>query len=465
MSVKMQVTLRQQQRLAMTQQLRQAITLLQYSTLELQQLVRQQMELNPFLEEDEVTLNESLTFIEPTQLTAAIADKQHALGRDEGMENYAKPVTLHEHLRGQTLLCQFDEIHQAVAEYVVDAINEQGFLLQTAEEIQLGLAPDIHVSVAAIQGVIATIRGFDPIGVAAHDVRECLLLQLLYAESKWGATPAEKKVLQMAQRIVEAHLDDSDILHPKKMAVKLKVSEARYLAGFSLIRTLNRAPGDRFTDPLSHGMTPELYVKKIAGVWRVFLANNASSRVKVNKQYQEMVKQQRACHANEALHASMEEARAFVSGLMRRNETLLAVATAIVMAQKAFFDSGAHGMKPMNMSEIAAELNIHESTVSRVTTGKYIATPAGVFELKYFFPSRLSGGLGETSSAIAARTLIRSITAKETAACVYSDGQIASLLKAQGIHLSRRTVAKYRDNMRIASANLRRLRLGGVINK
>ncbi len=462
MSNKMLVTVKLDQRLMMSQQLRQAIMLLQYNTLELKQFVQQCLEKNPLIEteetEEHVSLDETPTMVsgaeeDSSQLFkySANLSRRHVNYEDEStIENYSAQKSLREHLLEQTLLCQFDQLQQTIAEAIVDAIDDNGYLTMSLEDLQCAISemnpPDIHI----VKEVLKKVQTFDPVGVGSRDMRECLLLQLdchLEKNTTW----------QTAYNIVHDYFDTESFTNSKKIMKQLGVTRQQYQAALVLLRTLDPHPGMQYSENTDMNIEPELYVKKIRNTWRVFLSESILTSIKINTQYQDLIKKNKQHGSYGGLKQELEEAKWLIKGLKKRNETLFAVASHIVELQKDFLDLGPSHMKSMNIADVAQELDLHESTISRVTTGKYIATPRGVFELKYFFPSHVSTQTGEFCSAIAVKELIKEIVSQETEQHALSDSDIAAQLKARGINIARRTVAKYREALRILPSYQRQM--------
>lgn len=459
MSTKMLVTMKLDQRLTMSQQLRQAITLMQYTTLDLKQLVQQTLETNPLLElvEQEIIepLDENENFSQAAigqedeaaalKYTADLVKRNTLYQHNEEseLENYSLPESLRAHLLEQTLLCQFTQTEQRLAENIIDAIDDKGYLILSLDEIaHIAVEQGQTVDVSQVEHMLKIVQGFDPLGVGARDLRECLLLQL-------QDYPQHDAAWQLAMRILMDYAECLAESNTKKMLKKLNVTPKEYANALTLIRTLDPAPGERYTLESRIYVEPELYVEKRKNTWCVFLTESILTNLKINHQYQELIRENKRNGSYGTLRKELDEARFLLKGLQRRNETLLAVGRLIVEMQKDFFELGPAHMKSMNIADVAQALNIHESTVSRVTTEKYIATPRGVFELKYFFPSHVSTKTGDVCSATAVKALIQKILAAETDAHILSDEEIAVKLKEQGINIARRTVAKYREAMHI----------------
>lgn len=455
MSGKMLVTMKMVQRLMISQQLRQAITLLQYNTLDLKQWVLQCMNRNPMLEMDEESEEETKTLenshqtddYEDNSLTSHIsADHMRRAQFSEEtnvLENYAMPTHLRDHLLAQTLLCQFDPVKQAIAERIIDAIDDDGFLMMPLDDIQKTLADDIQPDLSIMQETLKIIQTFDPIGIAARDIRESLLIQL-------HNLPVKNSIWETAHKIIHDHIEMITQHNIKKVAVQLGLNVKEYSEAIALIQSLNPHPGVQFSNEINYNIEPELYVKKIKNKWEVFLAESILTNVKINSRYQELVRQNRKHSSYQSLKQELEEAKGLLSSLKRRNETLLAVGAYIIETQSDFLDHGPSHLKPLNIVDVATALELHPSTISRITTEKYIYTNRGVFELKYFFPSHVSKNNGDTCSDIAVKTHIKEIISRENNGHAYSDEEISHFLKEKGINVARRTVAKYREALKIS---------------
>ncbi len=449
MSMKILVSLKTDQRLSMNLQLRQAISLLQYSTLELTQLVKQSIDDNPLLEFDDI--DQSVKKNQDKQLySAEVSGPSSSFPkRDDGvLENYAIPISLRSNLLEQSYSSHFDPVQQVIAEAIIDSIDDNGFLTMSLEDIHKTSHELSKFDIEIFFQVLKKIQAFDPCGVAARDLRECLLIQLEnYSD--------QDAIWKIAHEIVMKHLDLIAAHDTKKLIKILHVSSEQFSEAISLIRGLNPNPGRLYADDRHLMAEPELYVEKEKDEWVVSLKESLLTNVKLNTYYQNLIKQHGRQAKFHSLKEQLEEARFLLKGLERRNSALLAVGRYIVQAQKDFFEMGQAGMKPMNIAEVAEALNVHESTVSRITSGKYMATPRGVFELKYFFPSYVMMEEGGQCSAIAVKEKIKQLLESETNGHVLSDLDITRLLKEQGICVARRTVAKYREAMHILPSYLR----------
>jgi RNA polymerase sigma-54 factor len=461
MSTKMLLTARLDQRLVMSQQLTQAITLLQYTTLDLKQIVKQYIETNPLIDVDEHEPEEQTHADENQSFQHSAASRKISrynkdnVQDDNTLENYSIPKGLREHLLEQTLLCKFNPLEQQIAEGIIDAIDENGYLSMSADEIQQILQT---ADASLVETVIKKVQSFEPPGIACRDMRECLSLQLQFLAPK-------DDTHSLACDIISHHFELLALRNVKVLVKKLGVNQEQYNAAMALIRSLNPKPGLQYSNEIEHNMEPELHIKKIKDKWCVFLNESILTNVKINQTYHEAIKSNRKHASYEALSKELQEAQWLLKGLQRRNETLLKVATHIIKLQHDFIEHGQAFMKPMNIIDVSQALELHESTVSRVTSGKYISTPRGVFELKYFFPSYVLTESGETCSDTAVKEFIKEIIGREAMEHkYYSDGEIAALLKEKGIHIARRTVAKYRDALRILPSQQRAQSHGGTRN-
>ena len=453
MSNKMLLNVRLDQRMAMSQQLTQAITLLQYNTLDLKQLVQQHLETNPLMELDEPEDNAEETELISddeedqsylSQYSASIAkSSQYVDSEDESsLENVALPKSLSAFLLEQTLLCKFTLLEQAIAEAIIGCIDDDGRLLISIADLQKTVIAHEEPSLEQIAAVLERIHTFDPIGVGAKNLRECLLIQLAYF-------PKKDTVWKTAHQIISDHFDLISTKNAKKIIQRLELTHQDYTRALDLIRSLNPYPGREFEGTRDVHVEPELYVKKVKNKWRVFRVDSVLTHVKINKQYQALLKESKKQGPYEALNKELLEAQWLLKGLKRRNETLSLVASHIVEAQEEFLEKGPSAMKAMNIAEVAYACNLHESTISRITSGKYISTPKGIVELKYFFPSHVTMQTGEACSDTAVKEYIKAIISQESHGKVHSDEDIAQLLQQRGINIARRTVAKYREALKI----------------
>ena len=495
--MKQSLQIRLGQQLTMTPQLQQAIRLLQLSSLDLQLEIQQALDSNLMLElADEVEArsdDEGLTAPEPspTASETAMADAQHDAGdQGEGAEAMAGdslpedlPVDtewgdvydgatsysasdpdeqrdpydnqsdadagLQAHLLWQANLGHFSEQDYAIAQAIIDAVRDDGYLSCGLDEIQASLPPEWGVEPDEIEVVLHRIQRFDPVGVAARDPREALLVQLKVLDL---ASPWQAKALEL----VDKHLDLLVNRQYAQLVRRMKLSEQDIKAVIGLIQGLNPRPGSQFSAQRTEYIVPDVYVRKVQGVWRVELNRETAPKVRINSYYASLIRRADSGSDNTTLRNHMQEARWFLKSLQSRNDTLLKVARCIVRHQEAFLERGEEAMKPLVLREVAEEVEMHESTISRITTQKYMYTPRGSYEFKFFFSSHVPTADGGECSATAIRARIRRLIAAEDASRPLSDNKLTELLRDQGINVARRTVAKYREAMAIASSTERK---------
>ena len=437
------------QNLTMTPQLQQAIRLLQLSSLELQHEIQEALESNPLLEQHEE---------EPTQwerpISAGTASASAGTAGDED-DLYQGETTesLQDYLRWQMRLSHFSPTDEQIALLIIDAIDESGYLSQDIPELHeaaLAIADDVSAEEVAV--VLKRIQHFDPLGVAARDVRECLLIQLQAMSSD---TPA----LAEAKKVVDQHLTLLGKRDYRTLAKKTRLSELKLKEVLELLQHLSPRPGDGFSGGTADYVVPDVYVRKHQGRWVAELNPANAPRLQVNETYAAM--KNTACSAEDShyIQQHIQEARWFIKSIQSRNETLLKVAHCILAKQQAFFEHGPAAMQPLVLSDVATSIDMHESTISRVTTQKYMHTPQGVFELKYFFSSHVSTEDGGECSSTAIRALLKQLIAEENPGKPLSDSKLASLLASQGIQVARRTIAKYRESLGIPPSNQRKVLL------
>ena len=493
--MKQSLQLRIGQSLTMTPQLQQAIKLLQLSSLQHQTEIQEILEANPLLEQDDNLGEMSVTSrdapkengadtaeLESSAETIAenraeqtrpdelvvdtgwdeIYDTLPALVGQQGsnhsfedsrelFENQAGEVdTLYQHLIWQLNCSHLTEIDYEIGLAIIDSIEETGYLNQPFEDIVSGLQSQYEeLESEEVEAVLHLIQRFDPVGVAARSPSECMSIQLSqYAPD----TPHLTKASALVENYLE-HLAANDFPLLKR---RLQASEAELTEIIKLIQTTNPHPGHLVSENHAEYIVPDVYVKKISGQWIVSINPENAPRLRVNSQYAGLIKRSDNSEQNTYLKDHLQEARWFIKSLQSRNETLMRVANAIVERQQAFLDYGEEAMQPMVLRDIAEKLEMHESTISRVTTMKYMHTPRGILEFKYFFSSHVSTADGGECSATAIRAIIRKLVAAEIAEKPLSDNKIALLLGDQGINVARRTVAKYRESMHIPPSNERK---------
>ena len=473
------------QHLALTPQLQQAIRLLQLSTLDLQLEIREALDANPLLEaEDEVAdslIEEPALPTVPEQPERALEfDGDHetaqelsvdgnwedtfmdlaagsgASSRDEDDDSdftsvSSKPETLHDHLLWQLDLTPFSPDDRVLADLVIDAIRPDGYLGQPIEELCATASEgrDEPVDATQMLSVLRRIQHFDPAGVGARDLAECLRLQIeqfegLDAQLREAALSVLEYIALLAEHDYKALQRATGL--PAEV-----VDQAVHL-----IQALNPRPGTSLDTDEPEYIVPDVLVRKFSGVWQVELNPAIAPRLRVNQTYASMIRRRDTGPDNEYLKNRLQEARWFINSLKSRNDTLLRVARAIVQRQVGFFEQGPHAMVPLVLQDIADELGLHQSTISRATNRKYMHTPRAIYELKFFFSSHVSTSDGGSASATAIRARIRDLIAAEPPGSPLSDNDLAEQLQQAGINVARRTVAKYREGMGIASTTERR---------
>jgi RNA polymerase sigma-54 factor len=468
------------QHLTMTPQLQQAIRLLQLSTLELQSEVQDALESNPMLEQDDGAGNDANDSApEPNgsekdpPLTAESENIPENLPVDSNWEDvfdtgatsFSTPdmnsgrdimetVTvsgsgLHDHLAWQAEMTNFSASDQLIARAIIDSINDDGYLTSSTEDILKIIDPDLEIELDEIEAVIHRIQQLDPIGVCARDLQENLQLQLAYFEPD---TPWLKE----ANILIRDYFNLLSNRDYTRIGRKMKLGTEALQQVIQLVQTLNPRPGAQFNTEVPEYIVPDVYISKKNGKWQVELNTESMPKLRINSLYAGMVKRGGNSKDNNYLRNNLQEARWFLKSLQSRHETLLKVASCIVERQHGFLDYGEEAMRPMILRSIAEAIEMHESTVSRVTTRKYMHTPRGTFEFKYFFSSHVSTEAGGECSATAIRAIIKKLVAAENPVKPLSDNKMASVLAEQGIRVARRTIAKYRESLSILPSNERK---------
>ncbi len=494
--MKQSLQLRIGQSLTMTPQLQQAIKLLQLSSLELQTEIQATLDANPLLEQDdnlgEITVfdvdaqresgangEDSTDFKIPTSTVSEnraeqrlpdeleidarwdhIYDGQpNSSSQSSGMrddhrdlfENQAgEEDSLKKHLVWQLDCAHLSEVDHDIGMAIIDSIDDSGYLTESVEDIHEGMQKQhAELELDEIEAVLHLVQRFDPVGVAASSPAECMAIQLGQYDPE---TPHLAKALVLVDRYLE-HLAGNDVALLKR---RLQANDAELAEIIKLIQTTNPHPGHSISQNHAEYIVPDVYVTRHAGRWHVSINPDNAPRLRVNDQYASLIKRSDNSDQNTYLKDHLQEARWFIKSLQSRNDTLLRVARAIVERQHAFLDYGEEAMQPMVLRDIAELLEMHESTISRVTTHKYMHTPRGILEFKYFFSSHVGTADGGECSATAIRAIIKKFVAAEKPEKPLSDNKIALLLGEQGINVARRTVAKYREALNIPPSNERK---------
>jgi RNA polymerase sigma-54 factor len=360
---------------------------------------------------------------------------------------------LQDHLLEQLQLRSLTESDQVIATTVINCIDDNGYLEDSVEVILEAVNenfadPEDHCTEEEVEAILRLIQQLDPIGCGSRDTRECMLIQLQEMD--------ESPHIEVCKQLIGEHLQMLAARDFAKIKRQLKINEDQLQRSIQTIQSLTPRPGSQVVSNKPQYIVPDVFVKKIKGVWRVELNPDIAPRLAVNSMYAGLVKRADKSDDNNYMRNQLQEARWFIKSLQSRNETLLRVGTAIVERQRGFLEYGDEAMRPLVLRDIAEHLDLHESTISRVTTQKYIHTPRGIFEFKYFFSSHVSTSDGGECSATAIRAMIRKFIAKEDPGKPLSDSKIASTLVASGIQVARRTVAKYRESMSIPPSNERK---------
>jgi RNA polymerase sigma-54 factor len=461
------------QQLSLTPQLRQAIRLLQLSAVELETELNQALESNPLLEREdepdpgfgdaptgdkaadapsgeeagdspdssEFDPGESIEWYE-----ASAGDRRG--GDDEPEElTAAAPVDLHAHLLWQLQLSHLGPRDLAIGQALIEAINDDGYLEGPLADIQAALLPEITADEAEIETVLHIIQHFDPVGAGARCLSECLRVQLSLLSPD---TPG----LDLARRLARDHLDALARHGAARLASQLGCPASAMDQAVALLRTLDPKPGAQVGGGEAEYIAPDAIAFRHGGVWKVSLAPGSQPRLAINRHYERLIG--KASREDDSyLRGQLQEARWLIKSLETRADTLVRVARAIVRQQSAFLDHGHEAMRPLTLREVAEELGLHESTISRATTRKYLRTPRGTFEFKHFFSSGIATEHGGAASATAIQAMLRKLIEAENPRNPLSDQRLAETLKGEGIPVARRTVAKYREAMNIPASNER----------
>lgn len=498
----------------MTPQLQQAIRLLQLSTLELQQEIQEALDSNPLLELIEDGSGDQTG--ESSQADSDLADgfndntsshdytdaNGQAIAEPSRPDNVDGPVefdknsnlpddlpvdsqwedtydtlstssvssnstnddnlletrnaaaeTLYDHLIWQLNLTPFSDLDKIIAYTIIEALDDNGFLTLTLEDIRAtlenGSEDDISVDIDEVVAVLHRIQQFDPPGVAATSLGDCLLIQL-------NQLPADTPWLKEAKLLISNNLDLLENRDYNQIMRRLKLKEPGLKCVLQLVQSLNPYPGQSINTQTTDYIVPDIIVSKVNNQWRVELNPDIAPKLRINNQYASMIKRADNSDDNVFLKNNLQEARWFIKSLHSRNDTLLKVATKIVEHQRGFFDYGEEAMKPLVLNDVAESIEMHESTISRVTTQKYMHTPTGIYELKYFFSSHVSTSSGGECSSTAIRAIIKKLVAEENPQRPLSDSKIAQILQNQEINVARRTIAKYREALSIPPSNERK---------
>ncbi|HVF34573.1 MAG TPA: RNA polymerase factor sigma-54 [Candidatus Saccharimonadia bacterium] len=481
------------QHLSLTPQLKQAIRLLQLSAIELEIEVREALESNPLLEQESEAIPEADAPVPsangeassepeaPPSERIEVSDSdtapesglpeipEHAyedfdswsLGSSTGTGsgsggNYdaegesleartAAPETLQDHLRWQLNLTPLSPRDHAIATAIIESLEEDGYLREPVEAIQAALRPEFEANADEIEAVRHRVQRFDPVGVASRTLSECLDVQLSLLDE-------DTEGLAVARRLVVEHLESLAKLERDKLVLKLGATPEEVEAAVDLVKSCEPRPGNGYGDVNAEYIVPDAYATKQEGRWRVRLNPSCQPSLSINRQYERLAAESRG-ETGGFLKGRLQEARWLIKSLKARGETMMKVAGCIVRQQSAFLDYGAEAMRPLTLKQVADEIGVHESTVSRITTRKYLHTPRGTFEFKHFFSVGLATSEGGEASATAIRAMIKKLVEDEDPRKPMSDAAISGELGKRGIEVARRTVAKYREAMNIPASS------------
>ncbi len=498
--MKQTLQLKLSQHLALTPQLQQSIRLLQLSTLDLNQEIDQFLLDNPLLEREE-SGDDGAAFAPPTEFNSQIAASDASVsgsdnpanessadaasdaeantagedGREEGLwesESYSSSsprdanddndsdfgdtqtalTSLRDHLLAQIGMMHLTDRDRGLVAFIIEALDDDGYMTQSLEELAPvlpdGLCESVEDAIEELQIALCHVQSLDPSGVGARNPRECLELQLKHLPDA-----EETQLLRdLSLAIVGQHLDQLATRDFTRIRKALGCTDDELRAAHALILSLNPRPGAQYSASEARYVTPDTVARKLRGKWVVSLNREAMPRLRVNRMYAEILQRNRGSN----LAGQLQEAKWLIKNVQQRFDTILRVSQAIVDRQRAFFDHGEVAMRPLTLREIADELNLHESTISRVTTQKYLSSPRGTFELKYFFGSHVATDSGGEASSTAIRALIKQLVSAEDSHKPFPDARIAEILGEQGIVVARRTVAKYRESLNIPPVNMRK---------
>ncbi|KZN29476.1 RNA polymerase factor sigma-54 [Pseudoalteromonas luteoviolacea S2607] len=493
--------LRMGQQLTMTPQLQQAIRLLQLSTLDLQQEIQEALDSNPLLEVEEneaesfenglnktneqqstektdtsiddnidtpsseyeqdtdTALNKETLSDEMAMdvtwdeyISAAPVSSSGPMPEDESIYQGKTTESLQEYLMWQLELTPFSATDRLIALSIVEAVDDSGILTVACEDIVESLNVDNDqepIELDEVEAVLKRIQLFDPVGIAARSLQECLVVQLnqFAKDTPW---------LTETKHVIEEYIDLLANRDYRTIMKKTKLKEPELKEVMTLIHSLNPKPAASIVQEEADYVIPDVSVKKVKGRWVVELNPDSMPKIRVNDHYAAMSRSVKSSSDSQFIRSHLQEAKWFIKSLESRNETLLKVTNCIVQQQQAFFEHGPEAMRPMVLNDVAEMVDMHESTISRVTTQKYMHTPRGIYELKYFFSSHVSTENGGECSSTAIRALIKKLIAAENSAKPLSDSKIADVLADQGIKVARRTIAKYRESLAIPPSNQRK---------
>lgn len=485
--MKTSLQLKMSQQLTMTPQLQQAIRLLQLSTLDLQQEIQEVLDSNPMLELEDDYYSDANDLSAPeladdshnemqeiqeldehwaqqqlpddlptdsqwedTYHTSAAPNSHLHTSDDDHYEHlHSTNDSLQDHLLWQLNLTPMSEADHSIALMLIDGIDEDGYVHTTIEDVLESLGGALDIDEDEVLAVLHRLQQFDPTGIFAYDLRECLLLQL-------KQYPQDTPLLLETQEVISQHIELLGNRDYATLMRRTRLTEEQLKSVLQLIKQLNPKPGAMIQSAEAEYIVPDIIVRNQHDQWKIELNPDIAPKLKVNEHYASLIKEPSHSNDHAFLRDNLQEARWFIKSLQSRNETLLKVATKIVEHQIDFFEEGEEAMKPLVLADIASAVEMHESTISRVTTQKYMHTPRGIFELKYFFSSHVNTEEGGECSSTAIRAMIKKLITEENVKKPLSDNKIAAMLSDKGIQIARRTVAKYREALLIPPSNERK---------
>ncbi len=458
-------SLLQQQTIA--PQMQQSLQLLQTPTLELRQLVQQELVVNPTLEEEstEISLEEATSSSEDEEFDREFAElsrldeewreymaqsRVSSPKRDDAderhqfvMDSIVEPVTLQEHLMKQLSFAEAPAAIREIAAMLIGNIGENGFLQVDLED----LCFDLGIPIEDLEAAKALVQSFDPVGIGALNLHDCLLIQL----ERLG------KHHSLEYRIIEHHLDDLARKRYPQIAKKLSVSPEQITKAAEFIATLDPRPGSRFGDDTNTYVTPDVTVERIGDEWVVSMNNEQIPRLRISNAYKDLMASGSGREAKAYIRDKIRAGKFLIKSIHQRQQTIQSIAEEIVSRQADFLEHGPSRLRPMNMAQIAEKVGVHETTVSRAVSGKYMATPHGVFEMKYFFTTGYETEDGESLSNTSVKQTLAEMIGAENPRKPHSDKKLVEELEKRGIKIARRTVAKYREEMNILPSHMRRI--------
>ncbi|MBS4099226.1 MAG: RNA polymerase factor sigma-54 [Sulfuricella sp.] len=488
--MKHSLQLKLSQQLTLTPQLQQSIRLLQLSTLELNNEIETFIEQNPFLERPEsgegeaegddggegvVAAAPAPVSVPEQPVNQTETEREREREREPGEDGFpdmeweqdgsgwamrdededsdfstakAETISLQNHLISQMGVTQLSERDKHMVEVLIESLNEDGYLMQSLEELAELLPPELEVDPIELHTALLHLQNLDPPGVGARDLAECLALQL-------AMLPLDTPALKTATELAKHHLGLLATRDFAKLKKLLSCDDDALRAAQQLITGLNPRPGADFSSDDTRYIQHDVEVRKVKGKWVATLNSEAMPKLRINRMYADIMRRNRE-NSGRYLASQLQEAKWMIKNVQQRFDTILRVSQAIVERQRNFFEHGEVAMRPLVLREIAEEVSLHESTISRVTTQKFMLTPKGIFELKYFFGSHVATDTGGACSATAIRALIKQLVSAENPQKPLSDSQITDILAQQGIVVARRTVAKYRESLQIPAVGLRK---------